>query len=95
MICSSIVVLVPSISYFYVLTFTVLPFLNFILNNKNDEPKARFNLYLFAFLFLYSPIFVFAGIYLLHSIVILILLGVEVVSVFKNEIFKSFNTSNI
>ena len=95
MICSSIVVLVPSISYFYVLTFTVLPFLNFILNNKNDEPKSRFNLYLFAFLFLYSPIFVFAGIYLLHSIVILILLGVEVVSVFKNEIFKSFNTSNI
>ena len=86
-ICSSIVLLIPSISYFYVLAFTALPFLEFVLNKGNGLSITKRNVYLSAFLFLYFPPFVIPQNYILHSLIIILLLAIEVVNVFKNESF--------
>ena len=37
LICSAIVVLIPSISYFYVIIFTILPFLEFLLKSEIER----------------------------------------------------------
>ncbi len=81
LICAAIVVLIPSISYFYVIIFTILPFLEFLLNNSMERK------YLYSFLFLYVSLLVVPIFFIPHSIIIILLLLGEVVKVLKNEVF--------
>ena len=81
LICSAIVVLIPSISYFYVIIFTVLPFIELLLK-YNDHNKK----YFYAFLFLYVSLFVLPLFFIPHSIIIIALLSFEVINVLKKEV---------
>ncbi len=83
-ICSATVVLIPSISYFYVIIFTLLPFLEILLTNYQETATRK---YFYSFLFLYVSLFVLPIFFIPHSIVIIVLLISEVAKVLKNEVF--------
>lgn len=85
-ICSSIVILIPSISYFYVLIFTVLPFLEYT-KEADKMPAKKAILYFASFLFLFVTFFVLPKNFIVHSLVVIMFLFMEIIGVFKKEIF--------
>ena len=86
-ICAFIVILIPSISYFYVMVFTVFPFLEYI-NECESLPKKKSKLYFFSFIFFYIVLLALPRFFLFHTILLIFLLVYEVIGVFKNEIFN-------
>ncbi len=84
-IASSIVILLPSISYFYVLIFICIPFMEYIKQAESmDKKEATF--YLFAFLFLFATCFILGKTFIVHALLVLAMLVLEIVKVFKNEL---------
>jgi hypothetical protein len=86
-IASAIVILVPSISYFYILAFTLLPFMEFI-RGYEDMDKKRRALYLLTFLFIFLTPTILAKNFIVHSLLVMIMLGVECARVFRCEIMS-------
>ncbi len=85
-ICFAVVLLIPSISYFYVLIFSILPFMEYLRTySQMSLPKRVF--YFFAFMVLMLTPLILAQNFTLHSIVVITMLVVELVSVFRE--FKS------
>ncbi|MBE6577867.1 MAG: DUF2029 domain-containing protein [Ruminococcaceae bacterium] len=87
-IASAIVILVPSISYFYILIFALLPFMEF-LRGYEDMDKRRRILYTVTFLFLFLTPTILAKNFIVHSLLIIIMLGVECARVFKCEMLPN------
>lgn len=85
-ICSSIVILIPSISYFYVLIFTILPFLEYT-KTAEKMPTKKSILYFVSFLFLFVTFFVLPKNFIIHSLIVILLLFTEIIGVFKKELF--------
>ena len=84
-IASAVVVLIPSVSYFYVLVFTMLPFMEFLMNyEKLSISKQRLYFVLFTVLFL-TPL-ILSKYFILQSLAVIVMLTVECVGVLKNEL---------
>lgn len=84
-IASAIVVLIPSISYFYVLIFELLPFMQFLRDYDTLTPKRR-RMYTVLFFFLFFTLSILPKNFILHSASVLTMLIVEIVTVTKGEI---------
>ena len=84
-ICFAVVILIPSISYFYVIIFAILPFLEYIRTYSTLELGKRI-FYFLAFMFLFITPFVIAKNFTLHAFTIIAILIVEVMSVIKERI---------
>lgn len=84
-ICFAVVILIPSISYFYIIIFAILPFLEYIRTYSILETGKRI-FYFLAFMFLFITPFVIAKDFTLHSFTIIAILIVEVVSVIKERV---------
>lgn len=81
-IVTSVIILIPSISYFYVLIFAILPFVQFIRDYEvMSARKRRFYSVVFSFLFL--TVAILPQNYALHSAAIIAMLITECVSVFR------------
>ncbi|MBE6530871.1 MAG: DUF2029 domain-containing protein [Ruminococcaceae bacterium] len=87
-ICFAVVILIPTISYFYVIIFAILPLLEYIRSYTSLSLKKRV-LYFFSFIFLFCTLFIFPKNFILHSFVILLLLSVEIASVFRERLYKA------
>ncbi|MBQ7384344.1 MAG: DUF2029 domain-containing protein [Clostridia bacterium] len=83
-ICFAIVVLIPSISYFYVIIFSILAFLEYIRVYGDMNIKKRI-FYFIAFLFLFTSFVVIAKNFILHSLIIMAILAIEIISVIKER----------
>ena len=81
-ICFAIVLLIPSISYFYVLIFAILPFMEYLRTYSQMSLERRV-FYFFAFMVLFLTPLIVAQNFTPHSIVVIAMLVVELVSVFK------------
>lgn len=90
----AIVVLIPSISYFYVLVFAILPFMEYI-KNYDKMSRNKQKLYFCSFMVLFITFFILPKFFVLHSAVVLTMLVVELVSVYKNEIFSGISRRRI
>lgn len=86
-IASATVILVPSISYFYVLVFMIIPFMEYLDEAELMEQKRARN-YFIAFMFLFLAFLILPKVYLPHSLVIIAMLIAEIIRVFKTEVFK-------
>lgn len=84
-ICFAIVVLIPSISYFYVIIFSILAFLEYIRVYREMRIEKRI-FYFIAFLFLFMSFVVIAKNFIPHSLFIMAILAIEIVSVIKERI---------
>lgn len=91
-IASSVVILIPSISYFYVLIFTFLPFMEF-LKGYDSMPVLKQRLYTVLFLFIFFTPFIIAKNFIFHAIAVIIMLSVECRSVIKNEMLTAKGTN--
>ena len=87
-IASSAVILIPPISYFYVLIFAILPFFEFLREHENMKIAKRI-FYTAAFLFLFLIPTMAAQNYIIHSILILTMLLTELISIFKGRDVRS------
>ena len=86
-ICFAIVLLVPSISYFYVLIFAILPFMEY-LRTYSQMSLARRVFYFFAFMVLFLTPFIVAQNFTPHSLVVIAMLTLELVSVTREFISR-------
>ncbi len=84
-IASGIIILIPTISYFYVLVFTFLPLIEFI-QEIDQFSKRKKTIYTILFLFLYSCIFLLTQCFVPQALVIIAMLGIEFYSVIRREI---------
>lgn len=87
-IASSVVVLIPSVSYFYVLVFMLLPFMEFIADYDALSAKKR-RLYTVLFMLLLFPPLIATQFFVPHSIAVTVMLAVECTYVFKNTFFSA------
>ncbi len=85
MIASAIVVLIPPISYFYILIFEILPFLQLI-RDYETLPQHRRKIYTALFWFLSITLFIVAKNFIFHTMVVMTMLFSEMVNVTRNEI---------
>lgn len=85
-IASSVVVLIPSVSYFYALVFMLLPFMEFIASYDTMDVKRR-RLYTVLFLLLLFPPLIATKFFVPHSIAVIIMLAFECTDVFKKSFF--------
>ena len=83
-IVSSTIILIPPISYFYVLIFTILPFIEFITAyDKISSAKRAF--YTFAFIFIFFTPTMLAQNYIIHQLIVVSMLSTELWSVAKGK----------
>lgn len=82
-IASSVVVLIPSVSYFYVLMFMLLPFMEFVLSYETLSIKKR-RLYTVLFMLLLFPPFIATQFFVPQSIAVITMLTTECVTVAKD-----------
>lgn len=87
-IAAAVVVLIPSVSYFYVLIFAMLPFMEF-LRHYDDFPKYKQRIYFWLFLLLLFTPLIITQFFVPHTLVVLTLFGMECVSVFKKDFLKT------
>ncbi len=86
-IAASVVVLIPSVSYFYVLIFTLLPFMEF-LKSYDLLPIFKRKLYTVLFLVLFFTPMILPKNFILQSLAVIIMLVTECTGIFTNELFK-------
>jgi hypothetical protein len=86
-IASAIVVLVPTVSYFYVLIFTLFPFMQFIRDYDELSP-TRQKLYTVLFLVMFLAPLILLKNFILQSAAVIVMLAYECFCVGKYEIFK-------
>lgn len=86
-IASAIVILIPSISYFYVLIFMLIPFMQY-LRSYDSLPAFKQKLYLGLFLFIFFTPFILPKNFILHSLAVITIFVLECGTVIRNEILK-------
>ena len=84
LIASAVVILVPSVSYFYVLVFMLLPFMEFFKEYDSIEPRKRL-LYTVLFFVLFLAPLILAKNFILQALAVIIMLTLELITVFGNE----------
>ena len=84
-IATAVVVLIPSISYFYVLVFSILPFMEY-LAHYDELPKHKQRLYFWLFAFLLFTPLIITQFFLPHTLVLLTMVAVECLSVYKTDL---------
>ena len=84
-ICFTIIILIPSVTYFYVLVFAIIPFIEY-LRSYDSLDRTTQKLYGFMFMFILLTPLLLPLIYLPHAIVVLFMAVWEIVKVIKHEI---------
>ena len=83
-IATGIIILIPTISYFYVPVFTFIPLMEFI-KHFDEFSKWKRVLYTVFFLFLYSCCFLLTQQFILQGVVIIVMLALEEISILYHE----------
>ncbi len=91
MIVSAVILLVPSVTYFYVLIFLVIPLMDFLFHSEEFSPKKR-RVYEILFLCLFFAPFIIAQCFIPHALIIVAMWITELVSVIKGEVLPYLET---
>lgn len=84
-IATGIIILIPSVSYFYVLVFTFLPLLELI-KHADEFSEQKKKLYTALYLLMYSCCFLLTQCFIPHALIILFMFVTEVFCVIQREI---------
>ena len=84
-LASGIVILLPTISYFYTLVFMVIPFMEF-LRAYNTLPKWKQRLYVALYIFLFLTFAVLPQCFVPHTLAVITMMAVEGWTVLQGEI---------
>jgi hypothetical protein len=86
-IAASVSILIPSVSYFYVLVFAFLPFMEFIRSYDTLTRSRRVAYTIIFMLLLLTPTLIPFN-FIPHSLAVMVMFGMECVGVIKNEMLK-------
>lgn len=89
MIAAGIIILIPTVSYFYVLVFTFLPLMELMMHAEELSSRRR-TLYTVFFLFLYSCCFLLTQCFVPHAIIVIVMLAIEEITVIRKELLPRF-----
>ncbi len=84
LVAVSVIMLIPSITYFYVFVFMIVPLLEFIFHYEEISAKRR-RLYTPLFLILFFTPFIMPQFYIPHALLILAMWGCEIVWFIRDE----------
>ncbi len=93
-IASAVLILIPSISYFYVLIFEIIPFMQFIKDYDSIDKKKR-TLYSVLFFFLLFTLTILPAYFILHSLAVFAMFAIECYSVLSKEIIPYFTKKRL
>lgn len=93
-IAASVLILIPSVSYFYVLIFEIIPFIQFIKDHDSIDKKKR-KLYSALFFFLFFTLTVLPANFALHFLAVFAMFAMECYSVISKEIIPFFKARKI
>ena len=88
-IAAAVLILIPSVSYFYVLIFEIIPFMQFIKDYDSIEKKKR-TLYSALFFFLLFTLTILPAYFILHSLAVFAMFAIECYSVISKEMIPYF-----
>ena len=84
-IASAVLILIPSVSYFYVLIFAIIPFMEFIKEYDNINKKKRI-LYSVLYFFIFFTLSILPKYFILHSVAIFVMFITECRDIIKKEV---------
>ena len=84
-IAAGIIILVPTVSYFYVLVFSFIPLMELI-RTADELSNRRRMLYTICFLFLFCTILLLPQIFIPHTFIIITMLLLEEITVIRREL---------
>ena len=93
-IASAVLILIPSVSYFYVLIFEIIPFMQFIKDYDYIGKKKRI-LYSALFFFLFFTLTILPACFILHSLAVFTMFAVECYSVISKEMIPYFTKKRL
>ncbi len=85
LIAATVVILIPPVTYFYVLIFMVIPLMEFLFHCEEFSKKRRIT-YEILFLILFFTPFIMPQFYIPHALIILALWGMELRRIRKEEL---------
>ncbi len=88
-ICTAIIMLIPSVSYFYVLIFSIIPFMEYLKEYNNLSKKNRITYGCLLMFLMFTPI-LFSLFLLPHSLIIIFMMVYEQLRVVRYEIIPYF-----
>lgn len=88
-IASSVIILIPSISYFYVLIFMLIPFMELV-RSYESFGKIEAKAYLAMFMFLFCVLALLPQSYIIHTVIVFAMLVIECRRAFRNDIIPFF-----
>ncbi len=88
-IASAVLILIPSVSYFYVLIFAIIPFMEFIKEYDAIDKKKR-TLYTILYFFIFFTLTILPKYFILHSIAVFTMFVIECRDVIKEEVIPYF-----
>ncbi len=89
LICSGIVILIPSITYFYVLVFEIVPFMEYLKAYDTLSKKTRI-IYGAMFMFLMFTPILLPQVYIPHVLIIIFMVSAEMYKIVRREIIPFF-----
>ena len=84
-IASSVLILIPSISYFYILIFEIIPFMEY-LRSYDSLPNWKRKLYGAMFMFMFIAPLLLTQCFIPHALIIVAMLIIEQKNVVQNDI---------
>ena len=91
-IATAVMVLFPTVSYFYVLIFTIVPFMEFLRDYDNLSEKKQ-KAYTAGFFFLFMTFFLLPQCFIPHGLIVLAMFVAEAYNVIKQELIPFFKRS--
>ena len=88
LIAAAVVVLIPSISYFYVLIFTLIPFFEFLIAYDSFSKRQK-GFYSICFLLLFFTPMILTKYFIAHTLIIILMLIVETRKVTQTELLPA------
>ncbi len=85
LIATSVILLIPSVTYFYVLIFMVIPLMEFLFHCEDFSPRKR-TAYQIIFMLLFFTPFIMPQFYIPHALIVVGLWVTELVTVTRGEV---------
>ena len=88
-ICASVIILIPSVSYFYVLIFEIIPFMEYLMEYDSLSKRNRI-IYGVLFMFLMFTPILLPQFFIPHALIVIFMAACEVYKVTGKEIIPWF-----
>ena len=88
-ICSAVVILIPSVSYYYVVIFEIIPFMEYLMAYDSMSKRSKLIYGIIFMLLMFTPVLL-PQFFIPHALSIIFMLSYEIYKVISSEIIPWF-----